>query len=151
MEGGLQGAPSKISIFLEGIYFGGPWTNPKSKKFGKIFFEPLLLHKKEHFFVLGWWNIFLRVILDLANITVSINQLLAAACMRCSWAPPPSAPLPHTRAAPLPIVVSWLDAAQRWQRDFAICKSAWRRPRLGPSPSLLKAPNMTRTIWKMAV
>ena len=66
MEGGLQGAPSKISIFLEGIYFGGPWTNPKSKKFGKIFFEPLLLHKKEHFFVLGWWNIFLRVILDLA-------------------------------------------------------------------------------------
>ena len=81
MEGGLQGAPSKISIFLEGIYFGGPWTNPKSKKIGKIFFEPLLLHKKEHFFVLGWWNIFLRVILDLANVAWYIlmdqNQFLS--------------------------------------------------------------------------
>ena len=44
MEGGIQGAPLKISIFLEGIYFGGPWNHPKSEKFGKKIIGPFLLH-----------------------------------------------------------------------------------------------------------
>ena len=42
--GGLQGAPLKISIFLEGIYFGGPWNHPKSEKFQKKIIGPFLLH-----------------------------------------------------------------------------------------------------------
>ena len=44
MEGGLQGAPLKISIFLEGIYFGGPWNHLKSEKFRKKIIGPFLLH-----------------------------------------------------------------------------------------------------------
>ena len=40
IEGGLQVAPLKNSIFLEGIYFGGPWNHFKSEKFWKKLLDP---------------------------------------------------------------------------------------------------------------
>ena len=105
MEGGLQGAPSKISIFLEGIYFGGPWTNPKSEKFGKKIIGPLLLHKKEHFFVLGWlffqeisfWGFFRTWLLShWCGHTAPANNWISE--MALQWLPCPLCdfPLFHT-------------------------------------------------------
>ena len=52
MEGGLPGAPLKILIFFEGIYFGGPWNHPKCEKFWKKIIGPFLL-KINIFFMEG--------------------------------------------------------------------------------------------------
>ena len=76
MEGGLQGGPLKISIFLEGIYFWGPWNHTKSEKFGKKIIGPFLLHQKVYFFVGGWLFYFLRGILVRATKALPTEELV---------------------------------------------------------------------------